>query len=153
MEGHLGAARRFALDFEPSGPEGKYTFRRAALRFGGARPDLRIDSGVTLDGTVAAIDVDEWLALASESSASADDGATGNGNWTSSFAGAELDVADFAVFGQELGATKVSARRRTDDWQLEVDSEPIAGTMLVPVDLASDPKIVAVMRRLRLTAG
>ena len=40
------------------------------------------------------------------------------------------------MFGQQLGSTRVSARRRTDDWQFELDSDAIAGTLLVPVDLA-----------------
>ena len=44
-------------------------------------------------------------------------------------------------------------RRLTEDWQIEVDSDAIAGTLLVPADLGSDPRIVAVMRRLYLNAG
>ena len=54
------------------------------------------------------------------------------------FAGADLDVAEFSAFGQRLGSTRVSARRRTDDWQFELDSDAIAGTLLVPIDLSGD---------------
>jgi uncharacterized protein YhdP len=57
------------------------------------------------------------------------------------------------VAAVDLGSTKVTARRRTDDWQFELDSDAIAGTLLVPIDLASDPKVVAIMRRLYLNAG
>ncbi len=66
------------------------------------------------------------------------------------FAGADLDVAEFSVFGQQLGSTRINARRRTDDWQFELDSDAIAGTLLVPIDLAGEPQVVAVMRRLYL---
>jgi uncharacterized protein (TIGR02099 family) len=153
MQGYLGASRRFALDFDPvpSSPEGKFQFKRAALRFGGARPELRLETGVTVDGTVAELSVDDWLALPRGSAAGA--GGTPGARWTGSFAGAELEVADFSAFGQKLGATKVSARRRTDDWQIELDSDPVAGTLLVPANLANEPQIVAVMRRLHLAAG
>jgi uncharacterized protein YhdP len=47
----------------------------------------------------------------------------------------------------------VIARRRTDDWQFELDSDAIAGTLLVPIDLSGEPQVVAVMRRLYLNAG
>jgi uncharacterized protein YhdP len=57
------------------------------------------------------------------------------------------------VFGQQLGSTRVTARRRTDDWQFELDSDAIAGTLLVPIDLSGEPQVVAVMRRLYLNAG
>ncbi len=69
------------------------------------------------------------------------------------FAGADLDVAELSMFGQRLGSTRVSARRRTDDWQFEIDSDAIAGTLLVPMDLSGEPQVVAVMRRLYLSAG
>jgi len=148
LQGYLGASRRFALEFDPQagGAEGQFAFKRAALRFGGARPDLRLDNGVTVDGTVAALDVDEWLALSR--------GGVGmSSQWTGAFAGAALDVGEFTAFGQKLGATKVSARRRTDDWQIDLDSSPVSGTLLVPADLSNEPQIVAVMRRLYLSTG
>ena len=53
MRGNVGAARRFALDFDADpAADGKFLFRRAALRFGGALPDFRADEGVTLDGSL-----------------------------------------------------------------------------------------------------
>jgi uncharacterized protein YhdP len=146
MRGYLGATRRFVLEFDSDpASEGKFQFRRAALRFGGALPELRADRGVTLDGALPLLRVDDWLALSGA--------ATERSDWSGVFAGADLDVAEFAVFGQQLGSTRVTARRRTDDWQFELDSNAIAGTLLVPIDLASDPKIVAIMRRLYLNPG
>ncbi|HET8699515.1 MAG TPA: YhdP family protein, partial [Gammaproteobacteria bacterium] len=148
MQGYLGASRRFALQFDEAagGAEGKFDFRRAALRFGGALPELRVDRGVTIDGNLPELHVDDWLALAGEN------GGSGTG-FSAGFGGGALEVTAFSAFGQELGSTKLSARRHTDDWQLEIDSAPVAGTLLIPVDLDRDPQVVAVMRRLYLSAG
>jgi uncharacterized protein (TIGR02099 family) len=148
VQGYLGAARRFAVQFEPeSGGAGRnFAFRRAALRFGGAVPEFRAENGITFDGSVGALDVDAWLALAPASGANA-----ASTDWAGAFAGAELEAADLTAFAQKLGATKVSARRRTDDWQIELDSGPVAGTLLVPFDLTAKPQVIAVMRRLRLS--
>jgi uncharacterized protein (TIGR02099 family) len=146
MQGHVGASRRFALQLDPGAAEGSFAFRRAALRFGGALPEFRVDTGVTVDGSVGAVDVDEWLGLRQN-------GGGASRPTLGAFAGADLEIAELEAFGQKLGSTKVAVRRRTDDWQLEIDSNPVAGTLLIPVDLANDPQIVAVMRRLYLKAG
>ena len=147
MRGNVGPARRFALDFDTDPEtEGKFIFRRAALRFGGALPEFRAEQGVTLDGSLPVLRVDDWMALSGG-------GSTSRSHWSGAFSGADLDIADFYVFGQQLGSSKVSARRRTDDWQFEIDSNAIAGTILVPMDLAKDPQVVAVMKRLYLNAG
>jgi uncharacterized protein (TIGR02099 family) len=149
MRGYVGPARRFALDFDVD-PDNEHRFRfhRAALQFGGALPEFRAERGVTLDGSLPQLRVDDWMAL-SDGISSVPRGS----QWSNAFSGAELEVADFFAFGQQLGRTKVTARRRTDDWQFEVDSDAIAGTVLVPTDLAKDPQVVAIMRRLYLNSG
>ncbi len=146
LDGYLGASRRFALQYDapPDGADGQFVFRRGALRFGGALPEFRSDRGVTIDGSLPRVNVDDWLALPKVAGASM---------LAAGFAGADVVVADFSAFGQQLGSTKLTARRLTDDWQIELDSDPVAGTLLVPADLAHDPQIVAVMRRLYLNAG
>jgi uncharacterized protein (TIGR02099 family) len=147
IEGYLGATRRFALQFDrgESAEGSAFVFRRGALRFGGALPEFRAERGVTVDGSLPLLSVDDWLLLAR--------GSTEAPPWSESFAGADLDIAEFSVFGQRLGSTTVGVRRLTDDWQIELDSDAIAGTLLVPVDLDRDPEIVAVMQRLYLNAG
>jgi uncharacterized protein YhdP len=145
-EGYLGATRRFAIQLDPNpGTDRAFAFRRAALRFGGALPEFRADRGVTIDGSLPLLRVDDWLALARSGGEPLALGTT--------FAGAALDVAEFSAFGQQLGSSQISMRRRTDDWQIDVDSGAIAGTVLVPADLDADPQVVAVMRRLYLNAG
>jgi len=150
LQGYLGPSRRFAVQFDPesSGQPRNFSFRRAALRFGGALPEFRTDNGITFDGKVGTLDIDEWLALPP-----APNLVTGSTDWSQVFAGAEVEVADLSIFAQKLGATTVSARRRTDEWQIDLDSEPVAGTVLVPADLTAKPQIIAVMRRLYLNTG
>ena len=151
MDGYLGATRRFALDFDATPDEARpFAFRRAALEFGGDLAEFRAERGITLNGSLPKLSVDEWLAL---SRSGANGGADARSNWSGAFAGGDLNVAEFSVFGQQLGSTRVAARRRTDDWQFELDSDAIAGTLLVPIDLRADPQVVAVMRRLYLNAG
>jgi uncharacterized protein (TIGR02099 family) len=151
MDGYLGATRRFAIDFDALPDAARpFQFRRAALQFGGALAEFRAERGVALSGTLPRFSVDEWLALLRSDGGG--DGANGR-NWSGAFAGADLDVAEFSVFGQQLGSTRLSARRRTDDWQFDLDSDAIAGTLLVPLDLSGEPQVVAVMRRLYLNAG
>jgi uncharacterized protein YhdP len=147
MQGYLGATRRFALQFDADAANvDKFKFRRAALRFGGALPEFRFERGVTIDGSLPELRIDDWLPLSAGSPSE-------RSQWSEVFAGSNLDIANLSVFGQQLGSTKLSARRRTDDWQIELDSNAIAGTLLVPIDLANEPKVVAVMRRLYLSAG
>jgi len=151
MDGYVGATRRFVIDFDATQTEERpFAFRRAALEFGGELAEFRADRGITLNGSLPKLSVDEWLAL----SRSGDQGGVdARANWSGGFAGADLNVAEFSVFGQQLGSTRVAARRRTDDWQFELDSNAIAGTLLVPMDLRGEPQVVAVMRRLYLNAG
>jgi uncharacterized protein (TIGR02099 family) len=150
MDGYLGATRRFALDFDATTDDAEpFAFRRAALEFGGELAEFRAERGITLNGSLPKLSVDAWLALSRADGSSAD----ARSNWSGAFAGGDLNVADFSVFGQQLGSTRVAARRRTDDWQFELDSNAIAGTLLVPIDLRAEPQVVAVMRRLYLNAG
>ena len=65
MNGYLGATRRFAMDFDATtaGDIRPFKFRRAALQFGGALAEFRAERGVTLNGSLPLLKVDDWLAL------------------------------------------------------------------------------------------
>src|SRR4029079_6727533 len=97
-------------------------------------------------GSVGALDVDAWLAL--PTAPSQNDAASTD--LAGAVAAAERESTDLTGVAQRLGATKVSARRRTDDWQIELDSGPIAGTLLVPIDLTAEARVIAVLRRVFL---
>src|SRR5690606_19545649 len=120
--GHFGAARRFALEFERRA-EGGYALRRGAVRFGGDVPEPRLDRGLTIDGTLPSLDLDEWLALLETVRPARAASARGPLE-ARVFAGADLEIGDFIAFRQQLGASRLSVRRRTSDWQIEVDSGP-----------------------------
>ena len=101
VDGYLGATRRFAADFDATPGEARpFQFRRAALEFGGELAEFRAERGVTLNGSLPQLSVDEWLAV----SRSGADAADTSGNWSGVFAGADLDVAEFSVFGQRSAA-------------------------------------------------
>jgi uncharacterized protein (TIGR02099 family) len=139
VSGNLGATRRFALGFEP-GAEG-LEFGRGAVRFGGGEPLLPIQPGFLVDGQVESIALDEWRTLA---------GRAGLARMESRFLGADLAIADFSAFGQELGATRLTVQRGNDAWRVDVGSEPISGRIVLP--RGADPRapIEADMRRLYL---
>ncbi len=144
--GSIGASRRFALELERDGEA--YRFRRGALNFGGAVPELATERGLTIQGTLPELHLEEWLALRD-----AAPGRPGGAAAEPLLASADLDIGDFSAFGQGLGASRIAVRRRTTDWQVDVDSAPVAGTILLPHDLGEQPRIIAVMKRLFLTSG
>ena len=76
MNGYLGATRRFAVDFDATtaGDIRPFKFRRAAPQFGGALAEFRAERGVTLNGSLPLLKVDDWLALARPARAAAHGG-------------------------------------------------------------------------------
>jgi uncharacterized protein (TIGR02099 family) len=142
VSGNLGATRRFALGFE-SGAEG-LEFARGAVRFGGGEPVLPIQPGILVDGQLESLALDEWLALADE---------TGLGRAASRFLGADLAIAEFSAFRQQLGATRLTVQRGNDAWRIDVGSEPISGRIVLP--RRADPRapIEADMRRFYLATA
>ena len=124
IDGYLGATRRFAADFDATpgaaaavrvSPRGARVRRRAGgVSFGARRESERQLAGASRRRVAAAV------ALGGERQRPGAD-------WSGVFAGADLNVADSGVRAR-LGSTRVSARRRTDDWQFELD-DAIAGTL------------------------
>ncbi len=62
-------------------------------------------------------------------------------------------MAELFALGQELGSSTLSARRDGESWQVDIDSEAIAGSLSIPRNLAVRPQIVAEMQRLHLSSG
>jgi uncharacterized protein (TIGR02099 family) len=142
MTGNLGATRRFVLSFRTT--ESGLEFARGAIRFGGGEPSLPIQAGILVDGQLEVLQLDEWLALSGRSTL---------GRVGPLFLGADVDVADFHAFGQQLGATSLRVQRGTADWRIDVDSEPIAGEIVVPRDETGRAPILADMSRVYLAAA
>jgi len=143
IEGNLGAANRFALRLQ-NGDNG-LSFRRGSVRFGGSYPLLPPQDGVDIRGSVAEFHLDEWLNLFDVVAAGSDAGTL--------LSFVDLDVVDFSAFGQSLGPTKIVVEPSPPQWLVDIDSELIAGSVTIPLDLGDRGQIVASMQRLHLTAG
>ncbi len=147
VAGHFGATRRFTLSFADG--TGRRRLVGGALRFGGAEPPPP-GRGLVVDGTLPELHFDDWIALMG---GSAPGSALADASVGSLFEHASLDIADCRVFGQRLGPTKLDVRAGSSAWLIDVDSQPIAGHISVPRDLAGRPQIVARMKRLYLEPG
>jgi uncharacterized protein YhdP len=150
VEGHFGGTRRFMMSF--AAEDAGFEFERGALRFGGREPEVPAEPGLIVDGALPALHFDEWLTLArAPSGGPADTRATLAGSGLKDlFSEAQLDIADFSVFGQQLGSSVLTVRRGSDDWRIDIDSMPVAGSIDVPRSLGGRPTIVANMTRLHL---
>ena len=141
VSGHVGAARRFALSFRNR--EGELSFRRGSVRFGGDYPLLPPRDGLTINGTVGQLRLEEWWSLFK--------GEVSEGSLSELLLGSNLEIADLSAFGQHLGQTNIALRQEPAQWRLDVESEPVAGTISVPLDLVDRPQIVAEMERLNIS--
>jgi uncharacterized protein (TIGR02099 family) len=141
IDGNFGATRRLALRYS-RGALG-LEFDRGTVQLGGDPPQLPSAPGLVIRGSVPAFDLDEWLALAD---------APSRDRTRTLLAGAELEIGDFAAFGQQLGATRLDAHRENDFWNVAIVSEPVAGYISIPQG-AERPQIVANMERLYWALG
>ena len=140
VNGRLGEDHRFALSFRNR--DGELSFRRGALRFGGAEPLLPPRDGLSVSGELAVLDFDGWWSLFRQQ--------VPGGSAAGLLLGAELEIADFSAFGQPLGPIDISLRQQAGRWQLQADSEPVAGVISWPLDLGDRPQMLAEMERLHI---
>ena len=141
VSGRLGEDHRFALSFRNR--DGELSFRRGALRFGGAEPLLPPRDGLSVSGELASLDFDGWWNLFRQQ--------VPGGSAAGLLLGAELEIADFSAFGQPLGPIDISLRQQAARWQLQADSEPVAGVISWPLDLGDRPQMLAEMERLHIS--
>ena len=141
FNGRLGEDHRFALSFRNR--EGELSFRRGAVRFGGAEPLLPPRDGLSVSGELAAVDFDDWWTLFRRQ--------VPGGSAAGLLLGAELAIANLSAFGQSLGPTDVSLRQQAARWHLQADSEPIAGVIAWPLDLGDRPQMLAELERLHIS--
>ncbi len=141
INGRLGEAHRFALSYRNR--DGELSFRRGAVRFGGAEPLLPPRDGLSISGELGSVDFDDWWTLFRRQ--------VPGGTAAGVLLGAELAIADLAVFGQPLGSTDILFRQQAARWQLQVDSDPIAGVVSWPLDLGDRPQMLAELERLHVS--
>ena len=142
IEGNLGAANRFALSLWNR--EEGISLRKGSVRFGGSYPLLLPQDGLDIRGELGQVRLDDWLDLFEKISSE-----TGLAALLTTV---DLEIADFSVFGQSLGQTTLAVRQEPPEWLVDIDSEPVAGRFVVPLDLSSRSQIVATMPRLHLSA-
>jgi uncharacterized protein (TIGR02099 family) len=139
VDGNLGASRRFALHYARDGR--RFAFRRGAVQFGGNLPELPDEEGLVVRGSLTALDLDEWLAFA---------GTPGTERTRPLLLGAQLELSELSAFGQQLGMSRLDARREAAAWNVDIASEAIAGNVMIPRSLTARPQIVASMQRVYL---
>ena len=142
VTGNLGATRRFVLSYRTT--DHGLEFTRGTVRFGGGEPSPPIPAGLLVNGQIEALSLDDWIELAGDSRL---------GQAGPLFLGADIGVADFHAFGQQLGQTALRVLRRADDWLIDVESEPIAGQIVVPRGAGSREPVLAEMSRVYLAAA
>lgn len=152
VTGHLGANRRAVMAFRP-GDDG-FELKQGAVTFGGDGPPERAEPGLGVYGSLPRLDVDAWLALIRPTGGRArerDEFAAGL--LGGAFTEAQLEVSDFAAFGQHVGAAQLDVRRDDQEWRIQIEAHPVAGTVRVPRNVDGRPRIVADMSRLYLSAS
>ena len=141
VDGNLGASRRIALRYARDGE--RFAFRRGVMQFGGNLPELPDEDGLVVRGSLAALDLGEWLAFG---------GTPGTERTRPFLLGAQLELSELSAFGQQLGMSRLDVRRDAEAWNVDIASEAIAGNVVIPRSLRTRPQIVASMRRVYLEA-
>ena len=141
VQGTLGLERRFALNF--LNMNGGLVFDRGGVSFGGSDPLLPLEQGLLLQGHLPLLRLDDWLGIFRSAS---------SGTWPGiGVFDANLMVMEFSAFGQRLGNTDLSVSRVRRQWFVDIESEAVAGKLVLPPDLSSREQILANMSRLHLS--
>ena len=141
VSGHLGAERRFALSFRNQ--NGDFSFRRGTVYFGGGYPFLPPRDGLVVNGALEQLRLEEWWSFL--------DGEAHADPLSSHLLGVDLEITDLTFFGQRLGFSNILLRQDPVQWRLQIDSEPVAGIITLPLEFMSRPQITAQLERLKLS--
>ena len=123
-----------ALTFQA--PAGDWRNGGGELVLGGGAANLRAGAGLYVRGRVPELDLDAWQTLL------AGHGEAGEGQPAASLLKrAQLDIARFKGFGQEIENLGIDLRRAGNAWSLGLAGSSIAGTLLRPDDEAVPIKV------------
>jgi uncharacterized protein (TIGR02099 family) len=139
VDGNVGASRRFATEYAQH--EGRFRLRRGQVRFGGEAASLPREAGLVIEGTLPLLDLGKWLSLTRERDLEPS---------YPLLSELDLQVNDLSAFGQHLGNTAVRVAKSEREWEVHVDSEAIAGDIILPTDLSGRPYVHATMDRVYL---
>ena len=133
-----GDATRAVLALTNSGDG--WRLERGAARFGGGEPQLPKEPGLWLAGSIAALNLSEWLDLKSDRPAKRP--------LHDYLAGADLVVREFTIFGFDFPNLDGAMVAKDGAWRVHVESDGAHGNIVVPFDLAGDMPLELDMDRL-----
>jgi len=141
VQGALGLGQRFAFDFHNI--NGGLVFNRGGVSFGDSDLLLPLEQGLLLQGHLPLLRLDDWLDIFRSASSS---------TWPEAgVLDANLMVMEFSAFGQRLGNADLSVSRVGRQWFVDIESEAVAGQLVLPPDLNSREQVLANMSRLHLS--
>lgn len=109
-------------------PDGDWMKGGGELVLGGGAANVRAGEGLYVRGRLPEFDLSAWQTALQGHGA----GESGNGAAEALFKRAELDIAKFSGFGQNIEGLGVVLRRGADFWSLGLSSQTLAGTLLRP---------------------
>jgi len=122
------------------------------LGLGGATVELPAAENFIVEGSLPALDVDQWLGLIAETTSNGrevrpNDRGIGLSGWV------DLTVEDLRVQKASLGTVALSLIREENYWRLTGQGEQVAGSIRFPASGIADRSIVADMTRLAWPAS
>lgn len=139
VSGNLGANRHFAAVFAKR--DAASEFARGRLSFGEVGTAVLPESGLEIVGTIPRIDLDAWRALLES---------TGAAPRARYLRLVDLEIAELSAYGQALGATRIEMGFDQRQAVLDIDSEPVAGRIVIPLDPGTRATVNANLQRLYL---
>ncbi len=148
-----GAGLRGVVRFDTS--EGM-RFAEASVRAGadGVRPELAGQQGLTISGSLDALDLDGWIALGaggggdSEADPAPEPDPRGGGGLAAWLAGGNLAVGQLTFLRQQFPDQNLTVTRRPGGWDILVDGPKLAGDIRLPSPVLGDMPVQGRLSRL-----
>lgn len=125
----------FRLNIDDDG----WHFDRGAAAFGDVEPVLPLTEGVTVTGTVTNLNMDAWLQLEAD--------VPPRRPIHEVLTSIDLEIGLLDFYRQDLADARFRLNHNNREWLVQIDSEPIAGSLFVPFDLSDNAPIVGNMSR------
>jgi uncharacterized protein YhdP len=104
----------------------EFTLRRGEVNFGGQAPAPQRD-GLWLTGRLAALNLDDWRAVLTGNGEKKPD--KQNAAAPLNVGGVDLAIAQMTVFGRGFTDFQISARSKSDGWQIALDGPELQGNV------------------------
>jgi uncharacterized protein (TIGR02099 family) len=138
MGGTLGEQSRWLLNLLDR--EAGFGFVSGNLHLGGGPALLPLEPGLVIDGRIDDLPIDPWLGLVRRL-------ARDNAG-PAVLRRVELQAGTAVGLGQQISDLSLQLTRGSDEWRLRLDSEAVAGDIIVPFELAGEVPVIMNMQRL-----